>query len=365
MKMNVNIAELMDELDLDTLGVTLDPAPVDAGQIMDDLAKRGVLTAPKKRRRLHLTVRTAVAAALVLALSVTAYAVGGHAGFFARIFGDADPDAAEAALGDDVTEVDRSVTAADFTLTAEDCLIDENGVGAISYTVERPEGLPAIKADPWSPGQYKVDDKSGGMYVTLETKSGLIPLCFYILNDAETADTVLHGICYFHPMAMESGGLAADDTLLFSLIAWGADRAPQRPQDPIQISAEKRAPSVGLTCGELTAALSPLSITISPPPVSEAELNAMSEEERASYFANAVWHGGGLSEMTVHYEDGGEYVLAYLDDEGLKQNMVSCVINDRTGEYTITFDRFVDADRVNSITATDLDGAEYVFTPAA
>ena len=148
MKMNVNIAELMDELDLDTLGVSLDPAPVDAGQIMDDLAKRGVLTAPKKRRRLHLTVRTAVAAALVLALSVTAYAVGGHAGFFARIFGDADPDAAEAALGDDVTEVDRSVTAADFTLTAEDCLIDENGVGAISYTLERPTGLPATQRPP-------------------------------------------------------------------------------------------------------------------------------------------------------------------------------------------------------------------------
>ncbi len=365
MKMTARITELMDGLDLDSLGVKLDPAPVAAGQVLEDLTERGVLTARKKRRGLHLTARTAVAAVLVLALSVSAYAVGNHTGFFESIFGDADPDAAEAALGDRVTEVGQSVTAADFTLTAENCLIDENGVGAISYTVERPEGLPAVKADPWSSGQYMVGDKSGGMYVTLETRSGLVPLCFYSLNEAETTDTVLHGVCYFHPMALETGGLAPDDTLLFSLTAWGADRVPQRPQDPIEISAEKRALSVGLACGELTAELSPLSIAISPPPVSGEELSAMSEEEREAYFANAVWHGSGLAEMTVHYEDGGEYVLTHFDEEGLEQNMISCVINGFTGEYTITFDRFVDTDRVTDITATVIDGTQFVFEPTA
>lgn len=40
MKMNVSITDLMDELCLDELGVGLDPAPVTAGQVMENLTDR-------------------------------------------------------------------------------------------------------------------------------------------------------------------------------------------------------------------------------------------------------------------------------------------------------------------------------------
>ena len=71
MKIIVDMADLMDELDLEALGLTLDPPPVTAGQVLAELTDRGVLTvAPrrKSRRPLRLAVRTALAAALVLAL---------------------------------------------------------------------------------------------------------------------------------------------------------------------------------------------------------------------------------------------------------------------------------------------------------
>ena len=97
MKTTVNIEELMKDLDLTEMGVSLDPAPVDAGQVMDDLTGRGVLTAGpqhRKRRPLRLAVRAAIAAVLVLVLSVTAWAVGSHTDFFDAFFGTAPAPAA-------------------------------------------------------------------------------------------------------------------------------------------------------------------------------------------------------------------------------------------------------------------------------
>ncbi len=91
MKTTVAITDLMDELDLDALGVSLDPSPVGAEQVMENLTKRGVLTAGprgKKRRPLRLAARATVAAALVLALSATAWAVGNYTDFFDSVFGD-------------------------------------------------------------------------------------------------------------------------------------------------------------------------------------------------------------------------------------------------------------------------------------
>ena len=77
MKTTVHITDLITDLCPDELGMDLDEAPVTADRVMDILQERGVLNAPRlrKRRGLCLVTRIAVAAALTLALSVTAYAV--------------------------------------------------------------------------------------------------------------------------------------------------------------------------------------------------------------------------------------------------------------------------------------------------
>ena len=382
MKATINITDLMDELDLDALGVSLDPSPVGAEQVMENLTKRGVLTAgprSKKRRSLHLAVRAAIAAALVLALSVTAWAVGNYTDFFASVFGDkglvsreseklpepvqgsdimpgqhfetADPDAAEAALGGYVTEVNQSVTAGDYTLTVENCLIDENGVGAIAYTVECPEGLPAINTfeEQLPVGQYTAEGEKGGFLVTVKTNSGLYLDYYDILNAAETTDTVLHGVYYFQPLAKElGGGLATDDTLLVTLNTQGADGTVQEASDAIEISALNRAPSVSLTCGDLTAHLSPLSLSIDPPEGTEEP-----------------WSGAASQERVIHYRDGGEYVLERGGEEDAEQNVISHGINGYTWEDMTVFNRFVDTAAVESVTITASDGTQYVFGPAA
>ena len=115
-----------------------------------------------------------IAAALVVALSITAYAIGEHTGFFEQVFGDTgvesreayevvaddtkpdsgmvtvpayervpvDPNAAEELIGGQVQDVDKSFTLDGVTFTAESMVIDANGVGALTYTVSNPDGFP-------------------------------------------------------------------------------------------------------------------------------------------------------------------------------------------------------------------------------
>lgn len=382
MKTTVNIEELMKDLDLTEMGVSLDPAPVDAGQIMDDLTRRGVLTAGpqrRKRRPIRFAVRAAVAAALVLTLSVTAWAVGNYTDFFDSVFGDkgltaresqtlsepvqgsdvmpgqifetADSEKVEAALGGNVTEVGQSVTAGGHTLTVENCLIDENGVGAITYSVEQPEGLPAIHAfdDQLPVGLYTAGDKSGdGFLLTVKTADGPTLDHYDILDAARTTDTVLHGVYYFLPLATEAGaGLSPDDTLVVSFQTWGADGQSQSASD-IEIPAEKRAPSVALACGETTARLSPLSLFVDP---------AAGAEE--------PWAGAASRQTVIHYKDGGEYLVQRSAGGEAEQNYIASGVNGYSWEDMTIFNRFVDTDQVADVTVTAYDGTEYVFTPAA
>ncbi len=382
MKTTVNISELMDELDLQEMGLRLDPAPVDAGQVMEGLARRGVLTAipqRRKRRPLRLMTRVAVAAALALTLSVTAWAVGSYTDFFDSVFGDkgltdresevlaepvqdsdvmpaqhfetADPVKAEAALGGSVTEVGQSVMAGDYTLTVDNCLIDENGVGAVAYTVECPEGLPAINAfeDQLPVGLYTAGDKSGGGFLlTVNTASGPYLDHYDILDAARTTDTDLHGVYYFLPLATEAGkGLAPDDALVVSFETWDADGEHQNAPD-VEISAEKRVPSLSLVSGDLTARLSPLSLFIAPPTGAEEP-----------------WAGAASQETVIHYKDGGEYLVERHTDAEAEQNFITGGVNGYTWEDMTIFNRFVDTDQVTDVTVTASDGTQYVFTPTA
>ncbi len=150
-------------------------------------------------------------------------------------FETADTDTAEAALGDYVTEVGQSVTAGDYTLTVENCLIDENGVGAITYTMACPDGLPQINTfgNMLPAGLYTAADESGDSLVTVKTASGFALDPFDILNAAETTDTVLHGVYCFMPLATEHGdALSTDDTLLLTLNLRARMAWPRTPRTP-------------------------------------------------------------------------------------------------------------------------------------
>lgn len=140
-------------------------------------------------------VTALIAAALAVALSITAYAIGEHTGFFEQVFGDTgvqsrdayeviaddtkpdsgmvtvpayervsvDPEAAEELIGEQVQDVDQSFTLDGVTFTAESMVIDENGVGALTYTVSNPDGFPDMSGayGETFPALMEMDEEEG------------------------------------------------------------------------------------------------------------------------------------------------------------------------------------------------------------
>ncbi len=180
-----------------------------------------------------------IAAACVLALSVTAYAIGEHTGFFEQVFGDTgvesrdayetvaddtkpdsgmvtvpayervpvDPEAAEDLIGAQVTDVNKSFTLDGVTFTAESMVIDENGIGALTYTVSNPDGFPDMSGayGETFPALMEMDEEvgyygDGGVpMVTVYNDDGeeryLFPHTY--LDSASSTDTQIRLTAYF------------------------------------------------------------------------------------------------------------------------------------------------------------------------
>ena len=336
----------------------------------------------KVKKAARRTVRTLLIAAAVGALlTVSVYAAANHTGFFRTVFGakglsdtesftydslegpetapgqsfsDVDPEAAEAALGDYVTDSGASVTVGDYTLTIESVLIDDNGIGAISYSVSDPGGLPPVNTDPQQlpAGIFTVAGDGNGCLITVEAKSGIYLDRVDILDAARTTDTELHAVYYFWAFAHDdTQRLAEDETLLVTFKAWEPDGTAEKT---VEIPArDSRVPSRVFTCRDLTAHLSPLGLILDAP-------SSVDPEEPAGFWADEM----AVSSMVIHYADGTDYTVFDFDAAEPVQNVISGGVSGYTGVHVNIFNRFVDAKQVASITCRTA-GETLTFTPAA
>lgn len=188
------------------------------------------------RRPARRAITALIAAACVAALGVTAYAIGEHTGFFEQVFGDTgvqsrkayetvaddtkpdsgmvtvpayervsvDQDAAEELIGGQVSDVNESFTMDGVTFTAESLVMDENGIGALTFTVSDPDGFPDMVAD----GEVYTSlmpamDEDLGWYgsaplvaVTAGGEERLLAPHIY-LNSADSTDTEKRLTAYF------------------------------------------------------------------------------------------------------------------------------------------------------------------------
>lgn len=320
------------------------------------------------------TLRTVtVAAALVLALSVTAYAVGEYTGFFETVFGgqDAgkqtydmpldswdedgkqrtmeivtegqpvDQDMAQRVLDGSVAE-GASVTAGDVTCTVENIVIADNGVGALTYTVENPNGLPDMTVtDPvW--GYFYWDNAYEG---SAGGKIGLADapiLCLLgegvrgEMVDERTAlvsatETKIEATVYMALFGEESWPDALDVYFFMD-----------EKRDPVEeykltLSLPEPAETTALAAeGGWSARLSPMGLVIAPPE------------------GNPYGNDYGFGDLILHMTDGSEYPVELAEPY---------TVNSRVGTVDggITrwvFNRLVDPAAVESITAVG-DGNGY------
>lgn len=321
------------------------------------------------------TARTAVliAAAAVL-LTTSALAVAASSGFLQSVFGSKGwEDSPGMIIGDDVlpakewAEVDEqtvqtvvgkyvnssgmSIQAGDYIFTVDNYFLDENGFGAVSYTLKRSDGgtIPGYRlTDDGYSGQYVLDDEWLLSPPMLFTDSGAMLDRYDLLDKNLTTDTELHGILYIESLEEIPEG---DHIYLYMNLREKAQldfsgemmecSVVVGPTERIELPTDTRVPTQALTNGEYTIWLSPISMMLDAP----------------------ISHGGDDFGITIHYADGSEYVVTSTDP--YTANIISGgYISYRYSLYYM-FNRLVDVDNVVSLTIGGTGGINGTYMPDA
>lgn len=304
-----------------------------------------------------------VAVAGVLATGGVAYAVAGG-DFFDRVWGDygtdgrvewsymgnnysqeygsLDPAAVSDDLASSVEAVGLSVTGNGYTLTIEDMLVDENGCGVASFTLENPDGL-QNNPEYGLPVEFvPADDApldSLGMFSTGEGVSGLID-ARWVYDQELSTDTAARGTVYFSTFGSLDNVLSG----VFWSLSWHTGEVDENGAVPpdyanLEECSDAFVPSKVVGAREFAgedgsvATVSPFSIHV-----------------------DAAWKAGGESgtdKVVLHLADGSTYVVVSDGDESANMNYYTAnLLEDRTVKYTFT--RLVN---VSDVVSVEISGA--------
>ncbi len=310
------------------------------------------------------TLRTVlIAAAMILALSVTAYAVGEYTGFFETVFGGEDAGKQTYDLPLDswdedgnqktmeiVTEgqpVDQetaqrvlegsvaggaSVTAGGVTCTVENVVLADNGVGALTYTVEAPDGLPDMTVTDQVWGYFYWEDAYA---VSADGDLGLLNAPLLCIPgdggmvDEQTAlvsatDTKIEATVYMALFGDETWPDALD---VYFFLDEKQDKAEEYK---LTLTLPEPAQTTALTAEDgWTAKLSPMGLVIEPPA------------------GNPYGNDYGFEDLVVHLSDGSEYVVERTEPYTLNERMGTI----HEGVQRMVFNRLIDPAQVTSVTA--------------
>ena len=239
---------------------------------------------PMKKKRI---ITLALAAALILALGVTAYAVGVHTGFFTSVFGtglkgreafdveikddsgntvttehypaiervDVDEELAENLTGNYIAAVGQSVELDGFTFTIQEALLDDNGIGALTVHVSNPDGHGLKQSGHYENGErprfgWTVYPQGDEMHM-MDMRDCILPDSF---SETE-ADFVLY-ITPFTPLPSDTG-------LTLKIMAHkDGVNPPDWPTAELTIPAQEKLLSRDLSGDGVTARVSPVGLTL-------------------------------------------------------------------------------------------------------
>lgn len=294
----------------------------------------------------------ALAAALLMGLGVTAYAVGVHGGFFRKAFGtgvpgregksvdvtdpegnvitverypaeervDMEEGRAEELIGAYVSAIGQSVTLGDYSFTVREVAVDENGNGAVTVDIDNPKGhgltpeggfVGDVVPDPWF--GYSVHGSKGTRISSHDRAAAE--------GYSETHISFVYSITPARPLAPEE-----DIILRFGV--YSKDNSQEEAE--ITIPASERIPTVGYSTEGLTAWISPIGMRL-------CFEDAYNDGKYEEYL---------IRELVIFYQDGGRYVVKNADTV----NYMSAVLDpEDRGILQITFNRLVDVDTIQDI----------------
>lgn len=361
----------------------------------------------KKRNRRVMTVL--LAAALTVALSITAFAVASHTDFFRSVFGDqevesyeayedleddtkpdsgttvfpgyereeVDEETAENLIGSQITSQEGSVTVEGTTLSVEELLVDDTGVGILTFKAANPDGFPALARLEDFPGSeisnYMPFDEEKGwitdprLILGEEDPDGHAnyPVNFHTYVDkVRSSDTEMYLMMYFSslvPITEED-----DLTLATSVMAYTGEvetfqdwETGEEIEDPITEQTDYTLPlAVSKTAASIPfaedgggkAMVSPISLSLT-----------------------GINMTDNTKSITLVYADGSEYAVTDGENRNIQyamewsqSNMESSsdFIDLRGAEarYVLLFNRLVDPENIASVQVVLNDGTSYTFT---
>ena len=361
-------------------------SPIDAP---DDMAERvirmaGTSSRNMRGRRVHRIPMRAV----VIGATLSAALVGGGAyaavqsNFFQSAFGDkgqedveardipvegkdstcrlaemtwvqTDPANAERILGPYVGTVGQNVSINGYTLTVDEMVVDENGIGVATYTLSNPDGVGEVDGYYGQFG-FMPDAPVRGVHVEGATQrdigNGMTAGISFdernVKDEALSTETELHAVQYFCPLFGEHD----ENGYMWQLSMW--DEESGRLAGPtITYAHETSVPATAFAAetGE-TVSMSPLGMVAS-------ESIEMSD-----------W--GSYRRCVVTFSDGTEYIVKddryyeFDDKEGapeLVDNTVFALGSDSNGTFFV-FNRLVDVEAVASVTFETTTGEQLVLT---
>lgn len=266
-----------------------------------------------------------------------AWTNGGSSGTentYTREFGDGiAPQSLEGA----VQEVNLSVEGNGYTLDIHEMAIDQNGCGAVTFTLSNPNGV----------NYYKPAAELGELVLYGEEEQGIgTPGMNFGEEWADTrctidkdtsSDTVINGTMYFASMDRERD--------LQHAVTWNIQWTEGEGESARQFEASTPEFSVGAYVNTKELRSDDSSLEISPFSI-QTHIDDLGDE--------AVDH-----KLTVSYKDGSEQVIKD-DDAGAFNFYVSYARN--SGENIWVPTKLIDVDQVVSVT---LEGARYTSTGGA
>ena len=256
-----------------------------------------------------------------------------------RTWADVDEQVAQRLLDGYVFDVNRTCELHGCTLTVGQCVMDENGNGAATITIENPDGVDVSDA---GYGEVYLSNDAPVDFRIESVDSAVLFWDSRVIMDAEqSTDTKLVGVVYFGPFTGQiEGGL---EWALADRESGGASSVTAQDAD----GTSAYVPAATLPTKEFKA--------------EDGSIVEVSPIALARFLADP---GNSANEAVIRYTDGSEYVVYRQGgDDPVSNDVVGYGYSDeadRDGSAHL-FNRLVDVDAIDSIA---LRGHTYVEAAA-
>ena len=350
----------------------------------------------RHRRPISIIAITAVAALF----TISAAAVVLHTDFFRSAFGtgiksepvevykdpekgsevtfpaiervEVDQTAAEEAVGEQVTASGQTIEACGYTITIDSYLVDKNGMGVLTYTIEHPDGISNLvegqlrgsmaNFNPWK------SERESDIFEPRISVDGVFTDCYSYVDRDSVTDNKVTMAAYFCPFEPIDTPHELIFTVPYRTNTDAEDEANQEQSETVTLSVAELVDTVTYTDTEtgISADVSPVGLKLNY--AEWKQVNGLDDTKQSPVRMEEGEDGEPVpinerievttDHIALHYADGSEYVIKGND---VLNTTVNAGNKESTYEFFV-FNRLVTepvASVEYSSSYADWDGIEY------